>query len=317
MPKRKVTEETVATIRQLRERGKKDSEIARELDLDRRTVTSAAQKVGKVVDYLHWEAVAQKVDSELLYQHQKDLTQLAVGVQERTTSDLAGLPVSHPSFDSRRSLHLTFERLSEEGWLGGRTAKSPLDEYQELSRQESLPPDRLYRLGDRLMECLDQHEPELTRVLEVWRTGYDLCQEARADLLRDAETALGEGPAGSAPTGEIALAVLRETCEHSFHQTAGARFTTQEQEGNQIQLFRLIGRSEVPVYRGDSEGVAEASERYRSVLDAALGSPELRTATDAFRGLETGRASIDAVTDGIVIRGRPNGRCELCPYSLL
>jgi len=317
MPKRKVTEETVATIRQLRERGKKDSEIARELDLDRRTVTSAAQKVGKVVDYLHWEAVAQKVDSELLYQHQKDLTQLAVGVQERTTSDLTGLPVSHPSFDSRRSLHLTFERLSEEGWLGGRTAKSPLDEYQEMSRQESLPPDRLYRLGDRLMECLDQHEPELTRVFEMWRTGYDLCQEARAGLLRDAEAALGEGPAGSAPTGEIATAVLREACEHGFHQTATARFITQEQAGTEIQLFRLIGRSEVPVYRGDSRGVAEASERYRLVLDAALGSPELRAATDAFRGLETVRAEIDAVTDGIVIRGRPNGRCELCPYSLI
>jgi len=317
MPRKKVTEETVATIRQLRERGKKDSEIARELDLDRRTVTSAAQKVGKVVDYLHWEAVSQKVDSELLYQHQKDLTQLAVGVQERTTSDLTGLPLSHPGFDSRRSLHLAFERLSEDGWLGGRTAKSPLDEYQELSRQESLPPDRLYRLGDRLMECLDQHEPELARALEVWRAGYDLCQEARAGLLRDAEAALGEGPAGIAPPGEIAMAVLREACEHSFHQTAGARFTTQEQEGNQIQLFRLIGRSEAPVYRGDSEGVAEASERYRLVLDAALGSPGLRAATDAFRGLETGRASIDAVTDGIVIRGRPNGRCELCPYSLL
>ena len=317
MPKRKVTEETVATIRQLRERGKKDSEIARELDLDRRTVTSAAQKVGKVVDYLHWEAVSQKVDSELLYQHQKDLTQLAVGVQERTTSDLAGLPVSHPSFDSRRSLHLTFERLSEEGWLGGRTAKSPPDEYQELSRQENLPPDRLYRLGDRLMECLDQHEPELTRALEVWRAGYDLCQEARADLLRDAEAALDEGPAGTAPTREIATAVLREACDHSFHQITTASFTTKEQEGNQIQLFRLIGRSEIPVYRGDSQGVAEASGRYRSVLDAALGSPELRAATDAFRGLETERASIDAVTDGIVIRGRPNGRCELCPYSLL
>ena len=317
MPKRKVTEETVATIRQLRERGKKDSEIARELDLDRRTVTSAAQKVGKVVDYLHWEAVAQKVDSELLYQHQKDLTQLAVGVQERTTSDLAGLPVSHPSFDSRRSLHLTFDRLSEDGWLGGRTAKSPLDEYQELSRQESLPPDRLYRLGDRLMECLGQHEPELTRVFEMWRMGYDLCQEARAGLLRDAEAALGEGPAGTAPTKEIATAVLREASEHGFHRTTTARFITQEQAGTEIQLFRLIGRSEVPVYKGDSRGVAEASERYRSVLDAALGSPELRAATDAFRGLETERASIDAVTDGIVIRGRPNGRCELCPYSLL
>ena len=98
---------------------------------------------------------------------------------------------------------------------------------------------------------------------------------------------------------------------------AGARFTTKEQAAPEIQLFRLFGRSEVPVYRGDSRGVAEASERYRSVLDAALGSPELRTATDAFRGFETGRASIDAVTDGIVIRGRPNGRCELCPYSLL
>ena len=317
MPKRKVTEETVATIRQLRERGKKDSEIARELDLDRRTVTSAAQKVGKVVDYLHWEAVSQKVDSELLYQHQKDLTQLAVGVQERTASDLAGLPVSHPSFDSRRSLHLVFERLSEEGWLGDRAAKSPPDEYQELSRQESLPPDRLYRLGDRLMECLDQHEPELTRVFEMWRAGYDLCQEARADLLRDAEAALGEGPAGSAPTGEIATAVLREGCEHGFHQIATGRFITKEQEGNQIQLFRVIGRSEVPVFRGDSQGVAEASERYRLVLDAALGSPELRAATDAFRELETARSSIDAITNGIMIRGRPNGRCELCPYSLL
>ncbi len=98
---------------------------------------------------------------------------------------------------------------------------------------------------------------------------------------------------------------------------AGARFTTKEQAGPEIQLFRLIGRSEVPVYRGDSRGVAEASERYRSVLDAALGSPELGTATDAFRGLETVRAEIDAVTDGIVVRGRPGGRCELCPYSLI
>ena len=135
--------------------------------------------------------------------------------------------------------------------------------------------------------------------------------------MRDAEAALGEGPAGSAPTGEIATAVLREASEHGFHQIATGRFITKEQAGPEIQLLRLIGRSEVPVYRGDSRGVAEASERYRSVLDAALGSPGLRTATDAFRGLETERASIDAITDGIVIRGRPSGRCELCPYSLI
>ena len=167
------------------------------------------------------------------------------------------------------------------------------------------------------MGCLGQHEPELTRVFEMWRAGDDLCQEARADLLRDAEAALGEGPAGTAPTVDIATAVLREACEHGFHQTATSRFITQEQAGTEIQLFRLIGRSEVPVYKGDSRGVAEASERYRSVLDAALGSPKLRAATDAFRGLETERASIDAITDGIVIRGRPSGRCELCPYSLL
>ena len=183
MPKRKVDEAMLAKIVRLKRRGMKDTEIGKELGLDRRTVKANADRMNKITNYEHWQKVTDQVDAVLLTRHYEDLINLGTDIQEEIGK--ANDPTSDPDVRGEEYINNGFTRV-----FGHDSDTDEIGFGDPFSRDQVLR--RAVALGNRLLAGLGEHEPALEDAIKGWTEAFDRFQEEKRALIEQQELSFQE-----------------------------------------------------------------------------------------------------------------------------
>ena len=315
----KITDEMILDFLRLRRQGISFREIGRIQGVDPRTVKSRVENAAQEGEREHWEAVSSQLDIRYLEEHHRILT--------RVSMKLLDIVQTEPMFvrfgdKAEKLLDRMIYALSEscEDMLVSRGVElEPSTAANTLLIPDSMGRDPKERLGMRLWGSLKEHEPELKEGVEVWVKVWDRFQRQRTQLGREAIGLIKEkkpelkDASSSFAQGLADTAILRGV--HGF-DTISPRV----QETSEAKLKVFMG--DVPVGEEFEMKSAESSEilcAWECLLDEQLGHRErFRPMVDAYERLKEALSKLEGQVDSMVIRGRPNGTCSLCPaYGLI
>lgn len=333
MPKSKITPEIQDLIVHLhRVEGRKYKDIARQVHLDWRTVKGAIERESKFQDQEHWHAVTRQVDAQLLHHHYRTVILLALELESTFSQD----PISS-SQDARTLLnralmravdHATerraVNRAKESRLLDRATEEGPLLPRPLRNGSDGGASDaRVARYGQRLFQALREHEPQLGKFMHWWMGSWDAFALDRQKLARGLEDAqklkdellkLGL-PASQAAT--TTSGVLIEALEHKVKGMPLMEFQTETRGTDSIAIKRV--RQEDPqqvreVYVGNAADAVQTI--YEKALCWALQQPAVwDKLNNANQDITKWALSINNCLDTLVLRGRPAGKCGLCPSA--
>ena len=302
----------------LRRQGISFLEIGRIQGVDARTVKSRVDKAAQEGEREHWEAVSGQLDIRYLEEHHRILTRVSIKLL-----DIVQTEPMFPIYGDKaeKMLDRMIYALPEscEDMLVSRGAKlEPTTAANTLPIPDSMGRDPKERLGKRLWEALKEHEPELKEGVEEWMNLWNRFQRRRTQLgretrglVKEKKTELKELSSGLAQ-GLADTAILQGV--HGF-------------EAKSLHI-RETSEAKFKVFMGDMpvgeefEFAEEESSKilcaWQSLLDDQLGHEErLRPIADAYERLREALSKLEDLVDAIVLRGRPNETCSLCPaYGL-
>lgn len=309
MAKRAISDNTTAQAARLRRMGLSFRAIGEALGIDPRTAKALAARVDDAEERQHWEEVTLHVDARLLEEHYRMLFFAAAGV-------LRAVEVDHQEASSS---------LEAQSWLQFQVGAALVDIEGVLRQRGIMGGDS--PLGDvqvdesvasRLLAALSEHEPLLAAALEGprgWKSLWRRFQQGRLDIVDQARGLLGQrGLTGKQDQGlaesavEVALAEGAAKRESEWPGLAAASSRRAPVPARFIDNGREARRGthmEDEAVRGTFGWVLSqisVGARVGPLLQeyAALQQAALQVA-DAVRILQ--------------LRGRPSGRCGLCPSS--
>ena len=253
------------------------TEVAREFDLDPRTVKATVKRSQERGQEAHWASVMQHVDQEFYRAHFRDLVAVASSVVQAVEDTKADRSEANPMERIEQRVLFAFTRYAEPGTEAGFV----------LNGDRLIPASRIEAVVSRLGDALFTHEPALRRAVEDWsgchlRVGVEI-----AELRSVVHGLLGQARFQQA--GETDPATIVSDVLASMDSQA---------ELSPADLARLAGD------RPEAELQTQVLHRI-----AAVGLPA------QLRELEAARAKVEELAETVVLRGRPSGRCDLCPSA--
>ena len=314
----KITDEMIQEFLRLRRQGISFREIGRIQGVDPRTVKSRVDKAAQEGEREHWEAVSSQLDIRYLEEHHRILTRVSIKLLDivQTGTMFARCGDKAEGFINR--MIYAFSECCEDMLVSRGAELEPSTAANTLLIPDSMGRDPKERLGMRLWDSLMEHEPELKEGVEEWMKLWNRFQHRRTQLgrqtrglVKEKKTELKEVSSGLAQ-GLADTAILQgvhgfDTISPRVRETSEAKFK--------------VFMGDVPVGEEFEMKSAESSEvlsAWQSLLDDQLRHRErMRPIVDAYERLKEALSKLEGQVDSMVIRGRPNGTCSLCPaYGL-
>ena len=314
----KISAEMIQEFLRLHRQGIPYRAIGRTHKVDPRTVKSRVDKAAQEGEKEHWEAVSSQLDIRYLEEHHRILTRVSIKLLDIVQTEPMFVRFGDKAEKLLDRMIYAFSESCEDMLVSRGAELEPSTAANTLLIPDSMGRDPKERLGKRLWDSLKEHEPELKEGVEVWVKLWDRFQRQRTQLgrqaiglikkkkpeLKDASSGLVQGLADTAILQgvhgfEAASLHIRETSEAKFKVFMG----------------------DVPVgveFEMKSVDSSEVLSACQSLLDDQLCHRErLRPIVDAYERLKEALSKLEGQVDSMVIRGRPNGTCSLCPaYGL-
>lgn len=321
MPKSKITPEIQNRILQLHREGHKYNSIASLVGLDWRTVKGVVARVAKIQEQEHWQAVTRQVDSQILQQHYK----LLLAVAQELEREINRQPISRPPHQTAQTiLDLTLSEAAR------RAAGQALLPAGLLVTREDFANARVARYGQRVFKGLQEHEPQLGKFIERWAHSCDAFASERQKLAERLEHAqilegkqtlvarlLKQGLTES-QAADIVSAILTEALEHQVQGMQLMEFQG-EARGTDIIVITRVRKDPDQiheVYSGKGADASTVRTVYENALSWVLQQPEVwDKLSNAYRDIAKWTEEVNKCLDTLVLRGRPAGRCNLCPSA--
>jgi hypothetical protein len=297
MSKRNISDELVAEFLRLRQEGKSYRTIGKLLKVDPRTVKGRVEKAGEGKEREHWEAVSRQVDAKYLDEHYRLLIGIIASVRDT-------LRVNPVDFDFKRDA----ESLIGEAIQLGLQQSSNLLKERGLSISESL--------SRHLLESLMEHEPRLKVTLDEWKGHWNRFQKECGELADQAcglfiqEKLRPEAaePLGIAVAGEgMRIKLLGEDTRSS---------KVEHINDKRSRLIRSNRQISEEVHKGPKQEVEAAKNAYELVLSQVTLEQRIAPVKLAYNKLTASARNVVDSIERLVLIGRPQGRCSLCPGRL-
>lgn len=287
--------------------------------VDPRTVKSTIEKFNTTTERAHWEAVAQNVDTSYLEQHHRLLVVTASGLLSPLTEDFIHHPITEPqdriSESVKEALQLHDTLLKERG---GYLVPVLNPALRRTIAKEILP----LRYGVKLLNALNEHEPELTRCVEGWSSGVRDFQLLRSKLETEARELwrhlgiLGVGKSLYRLANRLVLEAFEAKLSATATYTSAIEFNNSERaQGRLIRLDQKTSRDveSREVYKGSNEDLDTVEKEYERVLSQVKLRSQFEKAIETYSDVQRYIISGTDIIDRIVLTGRPQGRCRLFP----
>ena len=314
----KITDEMIQEFLRLHRQGMSYRAIGRIQGVDPRTVKSRVDRASDEAEREHWESVSRRLDIRYLEEHHRILTRVSMKLLDivrtepmfaRCGDDAEGL--------INRLIYSLSESCADLLVSRGAVLDTP-SAASTLLLPDSMGRDPRERLGKRLWDSLTEHEPELKEGVDIWVTLWTGFQRQRVKLGRVASGLLEkkkvdlQGVSPAVTQGLADAAIMQ--CVHGFD---AASIRLQETSESKYKVF--LG--DVPLgeeFEMDSKGSSEILSAWQCFLGGQLRiEARSRPVVNAYEKLKEAVSKLEDMVDAIVLRGRPNGTCSLCPaYGL-
>ena len=308
-----LTEEMVGEFVRLRRQGQSFRAIARQFNVDARTVKARIDKASQHDKREHWETVAQQLDARYLNEHY----QMLLSVAGRMLKAVSTEPMfAQADTDAHKLLKAITEAALDDS-LDLMSARGvDLEARRSTSSRDEIGQSAKRRLSGKLFDSLMEHEPDIESAVTEWKRCWATFQKQRSGLSEQAIGLFREFR-GTRVTDEVA-AVLAPTVSkfvimHKLHSHGQPELEVEKGEGQMASLVVKNVLTEEPVYKGPMEQVAGLHEVFRHVCEQLAHEERLRPLEDSYRNLTGSVGEIEGLVDAMVLVGRPGGRCRLCP----
>lgn len=314
MPKTKITEELANQWVHLRQKGHSFRSIARDYEVDPRTVQAWVQRDSEERGKQHWDAVSRQVDSKYLDEHYRLLLQTAVALLEAVCVD----PVKVNEADPGRLLAIytggVLRRTEEIFKLRGLNPDVRASPYAPFENMEN----RAARMSRKLFDALMEHEPQLEKAIDDWKENWARFQQAQAELASAAKSLLEQMKVPKGIVDDVKSEVFREVMGVEFLGISKQRVSRiNPQDGGKAGLIRSSPGYERAVCVASPDEINAAYKAYDKVLTQLSHQERLRPVVNTHRGLQESARTVEDMVERIVLIGKTQGRCSLCPdYSI-
>ncbi|GEM_PF-852606 len=305
MARKKIDDQLVAQWVHQRRKGASYRSIGREFGIDPRTVKSWIEKAGTQGGKEHWEAVSRQVDATYLEGHYRMLVQIAAAVLSAVRTD----PVrAHPELTARR--------------LIGNQILSGVQKFSRLLADRGVPEEGTFpegirgpeaeRLGLKLFHALMEHEPLLKKAIEVWEAEWNRFQKERGGLIEAARNLLKYEHVEE-DAAKISVMIVDEALRQNLR---GEEPMSSREDGLEDKTFRLSRCSpgrEMKVCIGSKEKVEAMRKAYEKVFSQISHEERIAPVKEILSSLEHHAQEIEDFVDRLILVGRPQGTCSLCP----
>jgi hypothetical protein len=294
MGNRKISDELVAEFIRLRQAGKSYQSIGEICKVDPRTVKGWVEKVGREKDKEHWEIVSRQVDVKYLDEHYRLLMRIAGRL-----------------LDTVRTNPMDFSHKQD--------AQSLVDEFIQLGLRQAadLLKERgiedATRMSQYLLEALMEHEPQLEIVLNEWKGCWDRFQKLRSELCQQAGNLFKQKRLPPKVAETLGIAVTREGIIIKLFEEEARSSRIEDIDGERSRLIRSNRKISEDVYKGPKQEVEAAKDAYEFVLSQISLEARMSPVEEVFTSLMGSKQEVEELIERLVLIGRPQGQCSLCP----
>ena len=169
------------------------------------------------------------------------------------------------------------------------------------------------RLARKLGNCLLEHEPLLQTALDEWENNWARFQRRRSALINEAENLLKqrelEEEVAKKLGQEVVAGILKS--QLAKEQPRSTRIEKREEGTAALLIDSYSGSQEVCA--GSEQEVRTVLEGYEFVTRQVSLNQRVQPVSDAYESLKHSITRVEDLIDYMTLRGRPDGRCALCP----
>ena len=296
MGKRKISDELIAEFIRLRQAGQSFRTIGRTCKVDPRTVKSWVERADKREEKEHWETVSRQVDTKYLDEHYQLLISIAARLQN----------VVHTK-------SMDFPHKQDADRLIDNSIQIGLQRAGNLLKERGI--DTTNRLSRRLLEALMEHEPQLKVALDNWKSRWNGFEKMRSELAQQAVSLFEQKKLSHKVAETLGIAVAREGIRIRLLGEEPFSSRVEDISNERTRLIRHNRQISGEVYKGPKQEVEAAKNAYEFVLSQISHEERMRPIEDAYKSLMVSVQAAEDFVERLVLIGRPQGQCSLCPGS--
>lgn len=303
----RIIEEMVVEWVQLRRQGRSYAAIARDYDVDSRTVQSRIANFERLQERGRWEVVSNQVDAVYLQEHHRLLTRTALELVSAVIVDPLSLDTS---WDADKWLQFKVKLDSgqaSEVLLGRGLELNPV-----VSGMEARPLTDP-QLAEMLVTALLEHEPQLEKLVKAWKVTWNTLMEQRMDLAIQATSLLTQFGVEENVAESVDAALANRTLESTIRQRDFGSLAVIERKDGRLDLVLNSGSSANTIFKGTQRQIDQVMAAYPQVIDQLTLDGRLVPIEYAVASLSNSTAEIRGIVNILFLSGRPDGRCYLCP----
>jgi len=294
MGNRKISDELVAEFVRLRQAGQSYQTIGGTCKVDPRTVKSRVEKVGQEKQREHWEIVSRQVDAKYLDEHYRLLMRIA-----------ARLP------DAVRTKPMDFNHTLNAESLVDKSIQLGLQQAGDLLKERGI--DAATWMNQRLLEALIEHEPQLKIALDEWKDCWDGFQKVRSELAQQAVNLFKQKKVSPEAAKTLGIAVTKEAIIITLFKEEARSSRVEDIDSERSRLIRSNRQVSGDVYKGPNQEVETAKNAYEFVLPQISLEARMSPVEKAYTRLTVSAQKVEDLVESLVLIGRPQGQCNLCP----
>ena len=303
----RIIEDMVAEWVQLRRQGRSFAAIARDYGVDSRTVQSRIANFERLQEREHWNVISRQVDVGYLEEHYRLLTRTALELVNAISVDPLSLG---DSCDADKWLQVKVKLDS------GQASEILLGRGLELNpvvhRMEARPLTGP-QLADMLVTALLEHEPQLQKLVKAWRDSWNTLMEHRMDLAIQAISLLTQFGVEKNVAESVDAALAYRTLESAIRQRDFGSLAVIERREGGLDLVLDSGSLVNTIFKGTQQQIDQVVAAHPQVIAQLTLDGRLVPIKNTLARLSNSTNEIRAIIDILVLRGRPDGRCYLCP----
>jgi hypothetical protein len=294
MSKKKIPDELVAEFIRLRQAGQPYRTIGKTCKVDPRTVKSWVERAGREKEKEYWETVSRQVDTKYLDEHYQLLIRIAAKLLDVVRTE---------------SMDVTDKREADD--LIDNTTSLGLRQAEDLLKERGVEPTN--RLSRRLLEALMEHEPQLKIALDNWKSRWNGLEKVRSELAQQAVSLLEQKGLSHKAAETLGIAVAGEGIRIRLLGEEPYSSRVENIRNERTRLIRHNQQVSREVYKGPKKEVEAARNAYEFVLQQISHAERMRPIEKACKSLMTIAQAVEDFVERLVLIGRPQGQCSLCP----
>jgi hypothetical protein len=294
MSKRKIPDELVVEFVRLRQAGQSYRTISETYKVDPRTVKSWIEKAGREKEKEHWEIVSRQVDTKYLDEHYRLLIRIAARLVDIVRT---------------RSMDVTNQQDADA--LIDNSIQLGLQQADNLLKERGI--DITNRLSRLLLEALTEHEPQLKIALNNWKYRWNEFEKVRLQLAQQAGGLFEQKKLSHKVAEALGIVAAIEGMKIRLLGEEPYSSTVEDSGTERARLIRNNQQTWQEVYRGPKRDVDTAKNAYEFVLSQISHEERMRPVEDAYKYLMNSARTVEDFVERLVLVGRPQGQCGLCP----